>query len=392
MFRPLTLFHLFGIPIRIEFSWLLLLFLMVWSLSTGLFPSWYEQLPQETYLWMGIGGALGMFLSILAHEIAHAWVARLYQIPIRSIVLFIFGGIAEMEKEPPTAKSEFFIALAGPVASGFCGVAFGGLYLWGLQRGWAEAGEGVLLYLALVNGALAILNLLPAFPLDGGRVLRAILWGWRKDLVWSTRIVTSLGQGFGFLLILFAIVSLLAGQRFWVAIWWLLIGFFLRSSSQRAYQSLLMREMLRGEPIRKLLPAETLTVPATLSVQDFVDKIAFRYPHGMFPVLSPLDGSLLGSVSTEDLIRLPPSDWGSSTIRMILKPCSPTLCIPEGADALDAINQMNQSQTQRLFVVADEGKTLVGVLSIGDIFQFLAWKAEAEGVAHQKRPPSGRAE
>lgn len=385
MFRPLTLFHFFGIPIRMEFSWFFLLVLMVWSLSSGLFPAWYEQLPQDTYFWMGVGGALGMFLSILAHEIAHALVAKAYKIPIRSIVLFIFGGIAEMEKEPPSAKSEFLIAIVGPLASALCGVAFGGLYLLGQKAGWTEAGEGVLLYLALVNFALAVLNLLPAFPLDGGRVLRAILWGWRKDLLWSTRIVTSIGQGFGFLLILAALFSFLSGQNFFVAIWWLLIGFFLRNSSQRAYQSLLMREMLRGEPIRKLLPSETLTIPSTLSIQDFVDKIAFRYPQGIFPVLSPSDGSLLGSVSTGDLPSVSRDDWEASTIRVLLKPCSPKLCIPEESDALDAITQMNTSQTQRLFVVSDQGKTLVGVLSIGDIFQFLALKAEMEGLPREKK-------
>jgi Zn-dependent protease len=172
--KGIELFRLFGFSVRIDWSWLIIALLVTWSLAAGVFPDHYPDLGQSVYWWMGVCGALGLFASILLHELGHSLVARQYGVEMRGITLFIFGGVAEMADEPPSAKAELAIAVAGPIVSVLAGAACYGLATVGNARGWGTSVTGVLSYLALINGILVAFNLVPAFPLDGGRVLRAI--------------------------------------------------------------------------------------------------------------------------------------------------------------------------------------------------------------------------
>ncbi|MCK5276199.1 MAG: site-2 protease family protein, partial [Alphaproteobacteria bacterium] len=210
--RGIPLFRILGFQVKLDASWLILAVLVTWSLAAGYFPARYEGLSGPTYLWMGVAGALGLFASIVFHELSHSLVARRYGMQIRGITLFIFGGVAEMEDEPPTAKAEFLMAIAGPIASAVLSVSFNILGDFGVRMGMAAPVPAVLGYLSFINMLLAAFNLVPAFPLDGGRMLRAVLWGWKGDLRWATRIAANAGASFGFALIAFGLFNIITGN------------------------------------------------------------------------------------------------------------------------------------------------------------------------------------
>ncbi len=195
--RRIKLFKLFGFEVRIDLSWLIIAALVAWSLAVGFFPSRYKNLSVQTYWVMGVVGAIGFFLSVIFHEIFHSLVARKFGIPMKGITLFIFGGVSEMGEEPSSAKTEFLVAVVGPLSSIAIALVCYGFHILGVRGGgWPLSIEGVVLYLAYINSLLAAFNLLPAFPLDGGRMLRAVLWAFKKNLRWATRIASGIGSGF----------------------------------------------------------------------------------------------------------------------------------------------------------------------------------------------------
>jgi Zn-dependent protease len=224
--RKFKLFRLFGFEVGIDPSWIVLALLVAWSLSTGYFPVKYHELSSRQYWIMGIIGALGLFLSIVAHEFCHSLVARRSGLPMKGITLFIFGGVAEMNAEPTSARDEFIIAVVGPVSSFAMAAIFYGLNRLGETAGWPTTINGVMGYLGMINVILAVFNLVPAFPLDGGRILRAALWAWKGNLRWATRLASQFGQMFGLLLIALGILRVLGG--FFVGgMWFFLIGLFI---------------------------------------------------------------------------------------------------------------------------------------------------------------------
>src|SRR6056297_3376601 len=280
--KRFKIFSLLGFPIYLDLSWFAIVILISWSLATSVFPSQVEGLTATAYWTMGVLGALGLFASILAHELGHAVVARRFELPMRGITLFIFGGVAEMTKEPPSAKAEFFVAIAGPIVSVlisagcFAVVALGGSAM-------PPSAAAVISYLALINAVVVAFNLIPAFPLDGGRVLRSILWHVKGNLRWATRISSSIGSGFGLVLILLGLLSLLSGSLF-AAIWQFLIGMFLRNAAQMSYQQVLMRRALEGEPVSRFMRTSVVDVSPTMTLDQLVDNYVYRYHHKMYPV------------------------------------------------------------------------------------------------------------
>lgn len=210
--KSITLFTLLGFEVKVDLSWLILAALITWSLASGIFPEYYKDLPASSYWLMGAAGALGLFLSIVFHELAHSLVARKYGINMRGITLFIFGGVAEMENDPPSPRAEFFMAIVGPLSSAVIGMFLFFVTFWAEQEGFAVAFKGVTNYLAWLNIVLAIFNLVPAFPLDGGRVLRSILWKWKNNLRWATAIASRVGSGLGLALIIAGVISFFLGN------------------------------------------------------------------------------------------------------------------------------------------------------------------------------------
>ena len=242
--RRVRLFKLLGFAVHIDMSWLVLALLITWSLARGLFPYQYEKLSSITYWSMGAAGALGMFASIIFHELCHSLVARRFGLPMKGITLFIFGGVAEMDEEPPSPKAEFFMAIAGPASSILLGL-FGYVVSVAGEEWLPVPVAGVLEYLTIINFVLAGFNLVPAFPLDGGRVLRSALWQWKKNFRWATRIASKLGSFFGTVLIFLGILNILRGNVIG-GIWQSMIGFFLGNAARMSYHQVLMRRALEG--------------------------------------------------------------------------------------------------------------------------------------------------
>jgi len=372
--KRIKLFKLLGFEVRIDWSWIIIAILIAWSLSKGLFPSYYKNLSTQTYWWMGIIGALGLFLSIIAHEFSHSLVARKYGLPMKGITLFIFGGVAEMDEEPASAKVEFLMAIVGPLSSIIIALIFYGIHAIGKQSGLAEPINGVVGYLAMINAILAGFNLLPAFPLDGGRVLRSILWGAKKNLRWATYISSRIGSGFGILLIVLGVIHVFRGD-FIGGMWWFLIGMFLQSAAKMSYQQLLTRKALEGEPIRRFMKTDPVTVSPSVSLEQLVEDYVYKYHFKMFPVVEDTD-RLLGCVTTKQVKEIPRQDWGRKTVGEVASQCSSENTIEPQADAMQAISIMNRTGNSRLMVV--EGGHLVGIIALKDLLELLSLKVELE--------------
>ena len=372
--KRIKLFTLSGFEVKIDASWLILAALIVWSLARGLFPYEFPGLSQPAYWWMAAGGALGLFVSIVVHEFAHSVVARRYGIPMKGITLFIFGGVAEMDSEPPSAKAEFRMAVVGPLTSF---VLAGVFYVAAVAARAVGAGvppRVVLSYLAWINAVLAVFNLIPAFPLDGGRVLRAYLWNRKNDIRGATRTASRIGEVFGAVLMFLGLMQVIFGN-FIGGVWWFLIGMFLRNASQMAYRQLEIRQALEGEPVSRFMKREPVTVPCDISLSEMVDGYVYRHYHDVFPVLD--HGRLVGCVGVSQLKQVPRDEWPVHHVEEVMQPCTPANTVSSDTDAVKALAIMNKTGNSRLMVV--DGDRLVGVVTLKDLLRFLSLKLDLEG-------------
>jgi Zn-dependent protease/CBS domain-containing protein len=371
--RRFELFKLFGFPVRVDLSWLVIAVLVTWSLAAGLFPAWYPDRSATMYWLMGVVGALGLFASIVVHEFAHALVARRQGMPMRGITLFIFGGVAEMQDQPPSARAEFLVSIAGPLVSMVIASVCFGLSTVAQYAGWPTELTGIFAYLAFINAVLVAFNLLPAFPLDGGRVLRSALWKWKGRLSWATRVSSEVGSGFGTALFILGLVSILGGS-FVGGVWWILIGLFLRSAAKTSYQQLQIRQALEGEPVERFMGDSPVTVSPTASVAALVNDYVYRHHHKLYPVTD--NGELRGCVSTEEIKAVPRAEWEDKTVDEIALPCTRDNTVQPDTDAVEALAKMRRTGRSRLMVV-DDGQ-LVGMLTLKDLLSFISFKIDLE--------------
>jgi Zn-dependent protease/CBS domain-containing protein len=374
--RRITILRLFGFPIRVDPSWLFIAALVTWSLA-GSFQVAQPQISPGVRWAMALCGMLGLFVSIVLHELSHALVARAHGVETRGITLFLFGGVAELQREPPSARAEFAIAAVGPLSSIGLAAAFFALARAGIGAAWPLPVVEVLRYLALINFALAVFNLVPGFPLDGGRVLRAILWGWRGSLGWATRIAATAGSLFGLGLVALGIVIALRGNVVG-GIWYLLIGLFLRQASQASYTQLQARRALEGERVQRFMRPDPITVPPDATIRRVVDEYFYRDLHRIYPVVDH-DQRLLGCVTARRIRDVPRDEWEQRRVGDIVDPCSADNTVHPQSDALEALGRMTKSGASRLMVV-EEGR-LLGVLTLKDLLQFFSLKLDLEGRA-----------
>jgi Zn-dependent protease/CBS domain-containing protein len=379
--RRLKLFKLFGFEVRIDASWILIAVLVVWSLAMGVFPQEFPGLARSAYWWMGVVGAFGLFGSIVFHEMCHSLVANHYQLPMKGITLFIFGGVAEMGGEPQSPKVEFLMAIAGPLSS----IALGFLFFAigkPAEGIWPIEAVAVIAYLAWINWILAAFNLIPAFPLDGGRVLRSALWHFQRDLRRATRIASRIGSGFGILLMLFAVYQLFYGY-FISAVWYFLIGMFIQSASRMSYEQVLLRNALQGERVRYFMRPNPVTVPSGISIRQLVEDYFYRYHFRMFPVVA--DGDRLeGCVSAQDIKRIPREEWDQHQVEEIVKPPTTANTISPDTDALNALSKMRESGASGLLVTDHEH--LLAIVSLKDLMRLLSTKIDLEGGNWRPKP------
>jgi len=369
------LFTLFGFTVRVDASWLFIAALLTWSLAAGVFPAAVPGLPAATYWWMGAAGCLGLFASVVLHELAHSLVARRHGIHMHGITLFIFGGVAEMQDEPSGPRAEFLTAVVGPVSSLLLAAG-----LFGLSRvaagTWPAAVTAVLEYLGTLNFILAAFNLIPGFPLDGGRILRAALWGWKGSLRRATRISARIGGWVGIGLAALGILQLFTGNPIG-GMWWVLIGVFLRNAAEQSYQQLLLRRALGGEPVRRFMQRNPVTVPRHISLRDLVEDYVYRSYFKMFPVMD--DDRLVGCITTDHVKAVPREAWDRESVGAIAERCSPDNTVSPDLDAMAALGTMSRTGRSRLLVV--EGNRLVGVLTLKDLLQFFSRRVELEEAA-----------
>ncbi|MGW8271990.1 MAG: CBS domain-containing protein, partial [Thermodesulfovibrionales bacterium] len=227
--------------------------------------------------------------------------------------------------------------------------------------------------LTVINWVLAGFNLLPAYPLDGGRVLRSALWYWRKDLRWATRIASQTGSVFGIGMIIMGIVNIMKGVVIG-GVWWFIIGLFLRNASSMSYQQVLIRKSLQGEKVSRIMKKSPVTVPPSITIKELVEDYIYKFNYKMFPVLD--GGRLIGCISTREVKEIPSEQWHRQRVEDYLLPCSHDNTVVPGMDAVDALSKMNQTGTSRLMVV--ENGVLVGIITLKDIMRFLSLRLDLE--------------
>ena len=323
---------------------------------------------------MGIIGALGLFASIILHELSHSLIARRYGLPMKGITLFIFGGVAEMSDEPPNSRAEFMMAIAGPLASILIGFIFFVIYSMAVAAKSPILLKGVFQYLYSINFLLAVFNLIPAFPLDGGRILRSILWGVKGNLRWATRISSGIGNAFGIFLIIMGILNILRGS-FINGMWWALIGLFVQNAAKGSYEQLVTRKALEGETVRRFMKPDPITVTPSTTIEQLVEDYIYKHHFKMFPVVE--SENMMGCITTKQVKDIPKEEWGQKTVGEIATACSPDNTIGVDEDAVKALSKMNQNGISRLLVT--EKDRLAGVIALKDLLEFLSLKVELDG-------------
>lgn len=372
-----TLFRIFGFEIRVDLSFVLIAVLIGGSLASGYFPAVHEGLPASTYWLLGFFAVVGIFASIVLHELGHSLVARRFGMEMRGITLHMFGGAAELEDEPTSPTAELWVAIAGPATSFVLAglLRLGALATAGLSSSELPI-EMLLRYLAGLNLVLGIFNLLPAFPLDGGRILRAALWLKNGDHDRATRLATHVGAGLGFGLAALGALQILGG-RLGDGLWTILIGFFIRSAAIASGMDLAARRMLGDADVARFMTPNPVTVPVGMAVADFVEEVVYRTRHDTYPVI---DGAMRprGLVAVGALSTLPREAWPSTAVMEIADAIEPEGMVAPEMPAKTALDLMRRSGRSRLLVVDDAGR-LVGLLTLKDLLDTLTLKMRIEG-------------
>ncbi len=359
-----------GIPIYLHFSWLIIFGLIVWTLSTGYFPAEYPDLPASSNWAKGLVASLLFFVSILLHELGHAAVALRHGLRTRSITLFIFGGVAQLEKDPKDGKVEFWMAAAGPLVSlGLAGL----FYVCEMLPFVGPSGAAVAKYLAMINLILALFNLVPAFPMDGGRLLRGALWG-SMGKARATQIASGAGTFFAFFLMFVGVSSLLRGDSLG-GVWFILIGWFIKDASVASYQRVRFDEGLRGVTVRDAMVEAVATIPGSGSVAEAAREFFGRTGYGSYPVMR--GDAVVGLLCLKDVLRLSPEERETTSVQRAMRPLTDALVTEPDTPLPTAIAAMAQAGTPRLLVM--HGDHLVGLLTMNGVIRRLKVREELAG-------------
>ncbi|HEY3105173.1 MAG TPA: site-2 protease family protein [Gaiellaceae bacterium] len=359
----ITIGRIAGIRFGVNWSWLVVFALIVWTLATGIFPNTNEGLSNAAYIAMALVAAVLFFASLLAHEFGHAIVARREGMEIEGITLWLFGGVAKFKGMFPSAGAEFRIAIAGPLVSLVIGAAFT-LVTWRLPL--PTGVDGVAFWLGYINLTLLVFNLLPALPLDGGRVLRSILWAAKGSFAWATHIAAAVGRGFGYLLIAGG-VALLIFQGTFSGAWLAFLGWFLLTAAGAEDRFLLARQALRGLHVRDLVVREPVTTRPDVTIGEFMDDIVWKTRHTTYPVTD--NGHALGLLPFSCVAEVPRSEWDTRTVADCMLPADRVPVVSEDEDLIDAAAELSESDVSRALVV--NGDRFVGILSATDIARAL---------------------
>ncbi len=419
----LPIARFFGITIRVHWSWLLIFFLLAYSLATYLLPlsdmaggdPWWEGnenlnrftayqarhprasreeiagvlglrlWPEWQYWVLAAIGTAGLFVCVLAHELAHSVVAKAHGIGVAGITLFVFGGVSRLRDEATSPGAEFRVAAAGPLMSlaigGVCGILY-----FVLGRGIPEQARALVFYFTFINIMLVVFNLLPGFPLDGGRLLRAVLWKLYGSIYRATAIAATFGKVLGAIFIGWGIFevafTLLGSGQFTIGpLWLVFIGLFLRNAAQAGYQQMAFREAFAGMTVGDILQPEVITVPPDLTLDRLVDEYFYRYRFRSFPVLE--GGRLVGMVGLKDLQAISRADWPATPVRRAMHQVREANFVHPDDDLLSVFRKMMDADKGHLPVAQND--RLVGIVTRHDIMNLLQIKTDlAEGTGARR--------
>ncbi len=393
MHTGLKIGRIFGINIYMDWSWIFIFLLVLWDLAAVVFPELHPQWGSALVWSTAIVAALLFFASVLAHELAHSIVARVNGIPVRDIRLFLFGGVSNIEGEPPSPGIEFVMAIAGPLTSVILGVIF--LFLSGATAEGMEVVSGntlhalaqlspvstLLLWVGPINILLGIFNLIPGFPLDGGRVLRSILWAISGNLRQATQWAARIGQivAWAFILagisMIFGVSIPFLGSGFFGGLWIAFIGWFLNNAAMQSYQQVELQDVLAGVPVSQLMRTNPPTVPSTIQVSMLVHDHIMGTDEHAFPVVD--SGILVGIVCIEDVRKVPREQWDWTTVGKMMTPAKKLIIASPTDDASKALNQLARQDVNQMPVV--QNGLLVGMLRRRDIMRWLQLQSDLTG-------------
>lgn len=361
---------LLGIQIKLHYSWFIVFGLITWALAANYFPTEYPHWSQITYLGIGLITSLLFFLSVLLHELAHSIVAQHSGIPIQSITLFVFGGVSQITKEPEQPSTEFRMALAGPLTS----LIIGGIF-WGIWAGLRDISEpltGLCFWLGWINVTLAGFNLIPGFPLDGGRILRSILWWRRGNLRNATRTASTIGRVIGYIFIFCGIWWIFTGH--WInGLWIAFIGWFLENSAVGSYRQVAISDILKGHRVWEVMTQDCPTVSPVVTVDQLIhDYILNNAGRRCFPVVA--NNQLVGLITIQDIQKIPPSSRLTKTVGEVMTPFEKLKWVQPGDDLSEVLNILTVDNLNQLPVIANGN--IVGMVARDNLLSFIRIRGE----------------
>jgi len=361
--HTLPLGRIFGIVVDLDYSWFLVFGLLTWVLAVNYYPVEFKNWTSGEYWLMGALTAIMLFVSVLLHELGHSVVAKRFGIPVPRITLFIFGGVSQIAAEPTSAAMEFWIAIAGPAVSFALGAIF-----WELRPVLASVPPLLALakYMALMNFGLGAFNLIPAFPLDGGRVFRAIVWAISGNFRRATSIAVFTGRFFGFLMIFLGVWQALAGN-FLNGMWTAFIGWYLESAATSQVQEQRVKDLLAGHKVSEMMTRDCAQIPDDLTLQELVENHILTAGHRCF-VVSHRDKAV-GLVTLSEIKKVPRSSWPTTNVTQVMTPADKLISTPANAEAWTTIEKMERNGINQLPVV--ERGRLIGVFSRDDLVHYL---------------------
>jgi Zn-dependent protease/predicted transcriptional regulator len=373
MQSQIKLGRIFGIEIGLHYSWIVIALLIVFSLA-GHFRETNSSWGDGVVLVTAVATGVLFFAAIIAHELAHSLVARLRGLPVKSITLFALGGVSQIEKESEDAKTEFLVAIVGPVTSFVIGAALLGL---SLAAGWTANATpstpllAMMVWLGYINIVLAVFNLIPGYPLDGGRVLRAIVWGITKNPVRSTRIAARTGQAVALFFIVAGVYRLFSGAGF-EGLWIAFIGWFLLDAAGTSYAQVEVNERLRGVRVRDIMTRDCPTVEGLTNLQSFIDDFLLRTGRRCFIVAE--NGVVEGIITAHEIKEIEPKLRPFKTVSDVMRPIDQLRTVTSDTLVADVLETMGREDVNQLPVVSD-GR-LEGVISRGQVLRYLQTRSE----------------
>ena len=386
MLSGIRIGKVFGFQVVLDWSLIIIVFLVTFSLAIGAFPNWHPDWSAGLIWITAFAAAVLLMASVFVHELSHALVGRAKGMRIERIVLFVFGGMAQFEHEPHKWRTEFWMAIVGPITSlmlGFVFIFLGGLFIdasaidsENLELAFRSMGPvaTLLFWAGPVNIILAVFNLVPGFPLDGGRVLRALLWGATGNLRKATRWASAIGQGFAWLLIAAGIAMMFGlrvpffGTGLIGGLWIAFIGWFLNNAALMSYRQLLVKESLEDVPVSRLMQTDFATVSDNLSIEDLVNEYVMRRDQRAYPVMR--DGRFAGLVCLRDVRKVPKEKWDETAVSEVMTPAESVTTISPQDDATEVLSVLNQRTVNQVPVV-EQGE-IRGFVRREDILKWLA--------------------